>query len=257
MNITAVQLDSVWENKAANFAKVHQLLDATPPAPRSLVVLPETFSTGFSTNTATTAQGQPPEGEVFLSELARQYQATVIGGVVSGRNGRKPRNESVTVGPDGRLVARYAKIQPFSGGGETQCHEAGAEIVTFELGGFVVAPFICYDLRFPELFRAAVRRGANLLVVIASWPVMRDRHWLTLLQARAIENLAYVVGVNRCGRDPQFYHSGRSAVVDPHGVIIANAGEGEKVFTARIEPEIVAAWRREFPALRDMGWRDA
>jgi omega-amidase len=255
MNLFAVQLESVWEDKAASFARVRQLLNATPPARGSLVVLPEMFATGFSTNTDLTSKGEPRETETFLGELAREYQATVIGGMVSRRNGGKPHNESVIVGPDGAVVSRYAKIQPFSGGGETQCHAAGTEIVTFDWGGFLVAPFVCYDLRFPELFRSAVRRGANLFVVIASWPVMRDRHWLTLLQARAIENMAYVIGVNRCGRDPHFYHSGRSAVVDPHGEIIASAGEGERVLAARLEPDVVAAWRREFPALRDMGWQ--
>jgi predicted amidohydrolase len=128
---------------------------------------------------------------------------------------------------------------------------AGCEIVTFELGGRGGA-LICYDLRFPELFRSAVRRARTSSVTRAGG----DAIGTGSMQARAIENLSYVVGVNRCGRDPQFYHSGRSAVVDPHGVIIANAGEGERVLNTRIEPEIVTAWRRDFPPLRDMGWRE-
>ena len=122
-------------------------------------------------------------------------------------------------------------------------------------GGFIVAPFVCYDLRFPEIFRAAaLRHGASLFVVIALWPVMRQQHWLTLLQARAIENQASVIGVNRVGTDPKFFYSGRSAVVDPHGVIIADAGEREQVLTAALDPEVAASWRRDFPALADAHW---
>jgi predicted amidohydrolase len=89
---------------------------------------------------------------------------------------------------------------------------------------------------------------------MALWPVKRQQHWLTLLQARAIENQAYVVGVNRVGRDPEFLYAGRSVVVDPQGVIIADAGEREHVIPATLEPEVVAAWRRDFPALRDAHW---
>jgi predicted amidohydrolase len=90
------------------------------------------------------------------------------------------------------------------------------------------------------------------MVVIASWPVKRHHHWLTLLQARAIENLAFVIGVNRTGADPNFLHNGRSVVVSPHGHIIADAGEGEQVLTARIDAEVAQQWRLDFPALRDM-----
>lgn len=257
MNILACQFDIVWEDKAANFAKVESMLRSHPPAPDTLVVLPEMFATGFSTDTTRTRQGDPAECEAFLAELARKHGVTVLGGVVGRTASGRCCNQSVAYDPTGRELARYTKIHPFSGGGELQIHEPGTEIVTFAWGGFTVAPLICYDLRFPELFRAGVRRGADLFVVIASWPVMRDRHWQILLQARAIENQAYLVGVNRCGRDPLFYHSGRSAVVDPLGVILADAGEGDRALRATIDPSVVAAWRRDFPAVRDMGWTDA
>jgi len=92
---------------------------------------------------------------------------------------------------------------------------------------------------------------------MALWPVKRQQHWLTLLQARAIENQACVVGVNRVGTDPNFIYSGRSVVVDPHGVIVADAGEQERVLAASLDPEMPRAWRRDFPALRDAHWREA
>lgn len=254
MNLFAIQLDIVWENKVANFQKVRALLAATPPVRGSLVVLPEMFATGFSMNLDVTRQSAQREEETFLVEMARTYDAFVVGGLVSNGADEMARNESVAFSPDGKLLARYAKIHPFTRGGEADVHQKGAQIVTFECNGFKVAPFVCYDLRFPEIFRGAARQGANLFVVIALWPVKRQQHWLTLLQARAIENLAYVIGVNRVGTDPNFFYSGRSVVVDPHGVIIADAGEREQVLVTTLDPEVAISWRRDFPALADAHW---
>ena len=256
LNIFAVQFDIAWEDKEANYARIRSLLSAQPPSPGCLVVLPEMFATGFSMNLAVTRQGAAREDEAFLAEIAREFRVAILGGVISDGEAGRGRNEAVAISPDGGLLARYTKIHPFSLGGEAQGHEAGTEIVTFEWGGFVIAPFVCYDLRFPEIFRAAALRGADLFLVIALWPVKRQQHWLTLLQARAIENQAYVIGVNRLGAEPQYSYAGRSVVIDPHGVIIADAGEREHVLSAQIDPEVVAGWRRDFPALRDAHWRD-
>ena len=256
MKVFAVQFDIAWEDKAANFSKVRALLAATPPEPGSLVVLSEMFSTGFSMNLSATRQAPVREDEAFLSDLAREHRAFVLGGVVSAGTGEMGRNDAVAFSPGGTLLARYTKIHPFSLGGEAQARATGADIVTFECGGFTVAPFVCYDLRFPEIFRAAAKRGANLFTVIALWPVKRQQHWLTLLQARAIENQAFVIGVNRLGNEPQFSYAGRSVAIDPQGVIIADAGEQERILTATLDPEAVHTWRREFPALRDAHWRD-
>lgn len=256
-NVFAIQLDIVWEDKAANFSRVRSLLAANPPPPGSLVVLPEMFATGFSMNLGLTRQGPAREDESFLAEMAGKYKVTMVAGVVSEGSAGIGSNESVAISPEGELLARYAKIHPFSLGGEMQCHKPGTEIVTFPWGGFVVAPFVCYDLRFPEIFRAAAFRDVNLFVVIALWPVKRQQHWLTLLQARAIENQAYVVGVNRTGSEPQYSYAGRSVVVDPHGVIIADAGEREQILGATLDPEVVLSWRKDFPALRDARWRDS
>jgi omega-amidase len=254
MQVAAVQFDIAWEDRPANFSRVRALLAGAPPAPGSLIVLPEMFASGFSMNLAATRQTVAREDETFLAALAREYRSFVVGGVVSPAENGRGRNESVAFSPAGELLARYAKIHPFSLGGEAEGHEAGGEVVTFDCGRFVVAPFVCYDLRFPEIFRAAAFRGANLFIVIALWPVKRQQHWLTLLQARAIENQAYVIGVNRVGAEPQFRYAGRSVVVDPHGVIVADAGEQERVLHSTLDPAIVETWRRDFPALRDAHW---
>lgn len=141
---------------------------------------------------------------------------------------------------------------PFSLGGEDQYYEKGENVVFFEFGGFVISPLICYDLRFPEPFRIATKRGAELMTVIAQWPSRRTQHWIDLLKARAIENQAYIIGVNRCGSDPALEYDGRSIVVDPHGNIIADAGENEGIAEADLDQHIVKQWRMDFPALRDI-----
>jgi predicted amidohydrolase len=255
--VILVQLDSAWEDPPANFAKVERLLAGTSIPAGAFIVLPEMFSTGFSLELSKTMQGPAGEAEEFLRRTAIRHRATVVGGIVSPGSAGRGRNEAIALGADGTLLARYVKQRPFSGAGEARVHEAGTDCVTFRLGEFTVAPFVCYDLRFPELFRAAAARGADLFTVIAAWPVKRIAHWLTLLQARAIENQAFVIGVNRTGREPRFDYCGRSVVVDPHGEIIADAGTAETLLTANISHETVAAWRAGFPALRDAGFRSS
>ena len=255
MNIAAIQLDSAWEDPHANFAKVESLLAASPPAEGTLIVLPEMFATGFSLDLSKTMQGAALGTEDFLRALAIRHRCPVLGGIISPGGHERGRNESVTFDAEGTLLARYVKQHPFSGAGESEVHEAGNKSIVFRLGDFTVAPLICYDLRFPELFREAARLGADLFVVIAAWPIKRIEHWLTLLKARAIENQAFVVGVNRTGREPQFEYCGRSVIVNPHGEIIADAGTGESILMAEISHAEVSSWREEFPALRDVRWR--
>ena len=252
MQIVGLQLDSVWENKAANHDKVLSLLDSVKPSAGALVVLPEMFATGFSMNVAA-IHDESRETQDFLSRTAAERSIYLMGGVVmKDEKTERGRNEAVVYSPEGKEVARYSKLQPFTLGGESEHYNAGDRVCLFEYQEFTVAPFICYDLRFPEHFRRATARGANLIVVIASWPALRDDHWVTLLKARAIENLAYVVGVNRCGEDPKHYHSGRSIVYDPHGRVMADAGVEEGWIEAQVELELLLDWRRRFPALDDM-----
>ncbi len=253
MKAHLIQIDSAWEDRPANHAKTRKLIADANPQPGSLIILPEMFSTGFSMNLPVTAEPEGGPTELFLREIAAEYQSCVIGGVVTQTNEGRGLNQSIAIAPDGSILARYTKNHPFSMGGEDKAHIAGTSVSVFEWQGLKIAPLICYDLRFPELARNAVRAGAEVLIYIAAWPVKRIQHWITLLQARAIENLAYVIGVNRCGTDPQFTYTGRSLVVDPHGIIIADAAEQERVISAQIDPKIVHDWRAQFPALKDAG----
>lgn len=257
MKVYCCQLDIAWENKPENFRKVRELIAKTRPEPGSMVVLPEMFATGFSMNVAAISENAAPGAERFVKELAAEFGVTVFGGIVSQTTGGKGLNEALVVSPGGGILSRYAKIHPFALGGELEHFDRGGKIELFEWGGMQVAPFICYDLRFPEIFRSAVRRGAEMFVVIANWPNKREQHWVTLLQARAIENLAYVVGVNRAGSDPKLVYPGRSMIIDPHGKILVDAGQEEGVISAEIDAAVVRNWRSEFPALKDMHWQPA
>lgn len=252
MKVVGLQLDIVWENKQANFYTVRRLLEAANVERGSLVVLPEMFATGYSMNVAAIAEGGSHEAETFLGELARRYGVYMLAGVVTTAQDGRGRNEAVVFNPDGSELARYCKLHPFSYADETKYYVPGERIVTFEWAEFTAAPLICYDLRFPEVFRRAIPEGATLFAVIANWPTARESHWLALLRARAIENQAYVVGVNRCGCDPNHSYCGRSLIVDPHGKILADAGNDEGAIAARVDLDALEQYRRKFPALRDI-----
>jgi predicted amidohydrolase len=183
--------------------------------------------------------------------LAREQNAAVLGGLVRRGKG-KGHNELITFAPDGTELGRYRKNRTFCYTGESEHYENGTEVSVFEWQDWKIAPLICYDLRFPELFRRATAKGAELIVVIASWPSVRVEHWVTLLRARAIENQAYVIGVNRTGSDPNLEYPGRSIIIDPWGEIVADAGAKDKAFSAEIDLEAVRNWRAEFPALQDL-----
>lgn len=249
MQILLVQLDPVWEEKFANFRKVRELLERSRPAPGGIIVLPEMFSTGFSLDLSKTHIAGAGSEAAFCAGLAVEFASCVVGGFVDSA-GTGSGNFAAAFSPDGELV-RYQKQRPFTGAGEHECHAPGSAAAVFRWGGLTVAPLVCYDLRFPELFRDAVRLGANAFIVIAAWPSRRIEHWLTLLRARAIENQAYVIGVNRTGNEPKFSYNGRSVIVDPHGAVILDAGETECVATAEIDPAAADSWRGEFPAVRD------
>jgi len=251
MRLICCQTDIVWEDRAANLAKAAALLEAAAPPPGSLVLLPEMFASGFTMNLDAACEGPGGAAERLLADTARRRAATVLAGVATRWPDGRGRNEAVAFGPDGAELVRFTKLHPFTFAGEPERFAAGDGIRTFAWAGFTVAPFVCYDLRFPESFRAAIRRGADLLVVLANWPAERADHWVTLLRARAVENQAYVAGVNRCGASPHHAYSGRSLIVDPRGVILDDAGSREGTIAADLDRPALQAYRRDFPALRD------
>ena len=250
MKAHAVQLDQAWENKEANYEKATHLLSKAGVNPGDFIVLPETFPTCFSMNVSLTTADEPEKTEGFLADLAQKHQAWVTAGMtIPADSSDKGHNVSVTFTPEGERIGFYAKIHPAAIFNEQKSYEAGDEVTTFPIAGFIACPFICYDLRFPEIFRIGTRKGANLFTVIANWPSVRIEHWVTLLRARAIENLAYVVGVNRTGKDPSLEYCGRTVIVDPHGEILVDAGDEETVISTELNLNEVENWRKQFPTL--------
>ncbi|HEX3727570.1 MAG TPA: carbon-nitrogen family hydrolase [Pirellulales bacterium] len=252
MQVIGCQFDIEWEKKPANYDRVESLLAAARVDPGSLVVLPEMFATGFSMHVDTIAEAPDGATHSFLAGLAKKLSSVVMAGVVLRAADGRGRNEALIYGPEGNRLASYAKLHPFSYGGESKYYAAGDEVTIFEWHDLSVAPFICYDLRFPEAFRRAVRSGAQLLVVIANWPLARQPHWLALLRARAIENQAYVVGVNRVGSDPHAQYGGHSLIVGPRGETVAEGTDESQLVTADLELAPLVEYRQQFPALADM-----
>ena len=247
--IIAIQTDIAWEDRERNLAAVREELERSRPMPGALVVLPEMFTSGFSLDVPAATEGAGIT-EKFLADSARRWGITLVAGV-AGRPGGCAANEALVYGPDGTLLTRYRKLQPFTGAGEEKSWPAGDRLTLFSWQGFQVAPLICYDLRFPELFRRAVDLGATLITVSANWPTARHEHWTILLKARAIENQLIVAGVNRAGADPRFTYRGGSLLLGPQGEVLAEAGAEAAVIRATVSPGMVADWRAAFPALRD------
>ncbi len=223
-----------------------------PIAAPALIVLPEMFASGFSMHVDEIAETADGPTNRFLAELAVEKQCYVVGGVVARAADGRGRNQAAVYDPTGREIGRYDKLHPFSFGQESRHYSGGEDIVLVDCGLWRVAPLVCYDLRFPEIFRHAAQRGATLLVVIANWPAPRVNHWRQLLIARAIENQAYVVGVNRCGNDPQLAYPGSSLIIDPRGEILTQLDKRPGLLTATLDLAGLEAYRRQFPALADI-----
>ncbi|MBN2123954.1 MAG: carbon-nitrogen family hydrolase [Deltaproteobacteria bacterium] len=250
MKIAAVQMDISWHNREANHARARSFGERAREAGADLLVLPEMFSTGFSMDAAVTAEALDGPTPQFLRSLARDLGMAVLGGFVLERPEGRPQNVSLAVDAQGWDLALYAKIHQIALLDEHTCYDPGELPTTFALGDLRATALICYDLRFPELFRAVVDR-LELILVIASWPSTRQLHWDVLLRARAIECQCFVVGVNRVGDGGGLHFTGGSAVIDPLGEILAHAGESEGLLLADIDPAQVREVRRTLPFLRD------
>jgi predicted amidohydrolase len=249
MRVHVLQPDTIWHDRSANHAKAAALIESAKPAAGDLIVLPEMFAVGFTMDVAAATDGSG-ETARFLAGLAEKFGATVVGGNVI-RPDERGRNVAEIFAPGGGRIGQYAKIHPFSYVGETTHYAGGDQLRLFPLGDFTASAFVCYDLRFPEIFRAATLGGADVLIVIANWPAARMQHWLALLTARAIENQAYVIGCNRVGRDPNVAYLGHSVVIDPRGQTVADAGDAETVLTAALDRTALCEYRAQFPALAD------
>jgi predicted amidohydrolase len=248
VRVALIQFDIAWEDVAENHRRVHKALAQAAAAGARVAVLPEMFPTGFSMDANRLAQ--PPGGasETFLKKEAGALGIWLIGSLPEAGS-PAPRNTALIVSPKGDVI-RYAKIHPFTFAKEDRHYAAGDRVITANIRKTRFTPFICYDLRFPEPFRVAAPE-TDVFVVLANWPEARRDHWRTLLRARAIENQAYVLGVNRIGEGGGLAYAGDSAAISPLGEALVEASRQEAVLVCDVEPAEVARVRAAFPALHD------
>ena len=246
MRLAAVQHDICWEDRDATLARLAPVVAGTDA---DLVVLAELFAVGF---TMSAAVAEPPDGPTtrWLLEQAAATGAWIGGSVpVVLASADRPSNVFTLVSPAGD-VHRYAKRHPFSYAGEHEHYAPGGDRLTVDVTGARVSPFVCYDLRFADAMWPIADR-TDVYVVVASWPSLRREHWRTLLRARAIENQAYVVGVNRVGAGGGLDYAGDTCIIDPMGEVLASAASVETVLTADIDPGLVAKVRADLPFMSD------
>ena len=258
LEIFLVQMEIAPNDKAKNFEKVESLTQGIRKdcgTDAGIIVLPEMFATGYlplHPEKAAEDFSSESSGETahFLNKLANQTGCSVLGAGISGIGTTTLTNHaSVYMPGDSHEYACYDKRRPFFM--EQGKFSAGEDVSLFKINEWNIAPTICFDLRFPELYRDAARAGANLITVQAAWPAERAMHWDTLLQARAIENQAYVAAVNCVSKDGKY--TGHSRIIDPFGNIVAKADtDSECIVSARIDLQPLLKYREDFPVLRDI-----
>jgi len=249
MKVAGIQMDIVWESPEENFDRARMMVSEAVELGARLVVLPEMFATGFSMK-AQRVSGFAEATRAFLAGLASEVRAFILAGYAEPGDPR-PANVCSLFDPAGSEALHFRKLHPFTMAGEDVHYRAGDRVETALVEGVRVTPLICYDLRFPEPFRAAAA-GTDLFCVLANWPEARRRHWSLLLQARAVENQAYVVGVNRVGTGDGLVYTGDSALLDPMGDSVSMARPREPgVFAGDVDPAEVARIRERFGFLRD------
>jgi predicted amidohydrolase len=249
MKIAAIQHDIAWEDAETTRKHVTPLIEQAAAAGARLIVLTEMFATGFTMLPERIAEAEGGPSEQFLLAQARAHDTYLVASIAQRGGDGKYRNNAIVAAPDGE-VRRYAKIHPFSYAGEHEHYTAGTEHLTLVIDGLRVSVFVCYDLRFADEFWA-LAHDTDLYVVPANWPEPRREHWRALLRARAIENQAYVVGVNRVGSVKDLPHVGDSAIIDPLGRTLVEASRVESVLLADIDAAVVRETRASFPFLMD------
>jgi predicted amidohydrolase len=257
LRVAAVQLNSTGD-KARNLEAAERLVRAAAADGAELVALPEKWNL-LAAGDELLAGAEPLDGPSLGAARgwARALGIHLLAGSISERGGEKASNTSVLIGPDGEDLGVYRKIHMFDvdAGGvsyrESAHEEPGSELVTAPVGGLIAGLSVCYDLRFPELFRILALRGARLISIPSAFTLATGRdHWEVLLRARAIENQVFVIAPNQVGKAPPNYESfGRSAIVDPWGVVLAMAPDGECFVAADLDLEAQERVRQSLPSL--------
>jgi omega-amidase len=250
MKVGLVQYSPLWEEKEKNREKILKLIEKNVKD-ISLLIFPEMTLTGFTMQAGMFAEKIEGKTFNFFSGIAKEKKTDIFFGLIEDDNG-KNYNTLVHVNAHGRLEKKYRKIHPFSFSDEDKNYTRGEEPVITKVHNLNAGLSICYDLRFPELYRQYGKKRVDVLINIANWPVARIQHWRTLLKARAIENQCYMIGVNRVGSDPKLNYSGYSSVFDPMGEELIYSENKEEILVCDIQKEKVEETQKSLPFLDDI-----
>jgi predicted amidohydrolase len=250
VKIGLVQYHPDWEKKESSRSKIIQLL-CNMPSDIELLIFPELTLTGFTMRSKRFAEKLEGESIRFFSSLAGKYDCHILAGFIE-KDEERYFNTLVHLSPNKELICKYRKIHPFSFTGENRHYASGSDPTITEVNGLQFGLSICYDLRFPELYRYYAKNRVDIIVDIANWPVERIGHWYTLLKARAIENQCYMIGVNRVGSDKSIDYPGWSSVFHPFGDELLCFKEEEAVKFIEIHREEVTKTRDKYPFLNDI-----
>ena len=248
INISIIQPDIVWEDKATNLKQYEQYISGITER-RQVVVLPEMFSTGFSMSPERLAEPMTGATVVWMKEMASKYRCILTGSLIIEEDG-KYYNRLLWVQPDGN-IGHYDKRHLFAYAGEDKHYTRGEKRLIVQVNGWRICLLVCYDLRFP-IWARNKKEEYDVLLYVANWPQKRSLAWRTLLQARAIENMSYVVGVNRVGKDGKdIMYNGESAVYGPLGELLWQQAQDAVCHTVTLDKNSLSQSRTEYPFLKD------
>jgi omega-amidase len=248
LKISLIQADLIWENPVANLDMLDEMIGKVP-AETDLVLLPETFATGFTMRSEEYAENENGRSVTWMKKMAVEHSVHITGSLII-RDEAGIRNRLLWVSPEG-IAGTYDKRHLFRMGREDKHFFPGSSRRIFRLGDFNFMPQICYDLRFPVFSRN--RGDYDVLFYVANWPESRHTVWETLLRARAIENQSYVIGVNRSGKDGEgMDHNGGSCIIDPMGRVMASLNHSAGILNGILDYQKIKEFREKFQA-----WKDA
>jgi predicted amidohydrolase len=250
VRVCSAQLSPVWEDPEKTLNKAEGFIVHAATCGAQLICFPEQFATGWDPMSGKNVQNITGSTITRLQTCAKANRIAVIGSFRE-ESSPLPKNTSIAIGNEGQILSTYSKIHLFSPAKENEHFVPGMKLGIFPLDTLTCGLAICYDLRFPELFRIYAQKGVQAVFVSAAWPKSRIRHWELFIQARAAENQMYVIGVNTTGATPFDRYSGSSIAADPHGTIISRANEAEQLLFIDLDPAEVTAARTALPVEKD------
>jgi len=250
IRVCSAQITSTWENPEKTLTRAEIFIRHAADCGAKLICFPEQFATGWDPRPRKHIQDLQGSIVSSLQAYAKEYRIGILGSFREAQH-PLPKNTAVAIGRDGRILATYAKMHLFTLCHENEGNSPGTNLGIFAFDSLTCGIAICYDLRFPELFRIYAQKGVQAVFVLSAWPQNRIRHWELFITARAAENQMYIIGVNTTGKTPVDQYSGASMTVDPHGTVISHASEAEQLLFSDIDPGEVETTQSAFPVGKD------